>query len=131
MRKKLVLALLAILPVEATHAAQWLKANDITYVFVGRDIAGIYRNGATFTETYRSIGKIAYKDAESAASGTWTQKEDQFCTTYDGLPGGCYRIRMLSPNCYEYWLVGADGTTANDWIARGWQVKYPPTCPKE
>lgn len=111
------------------ETGQWLTSADITYMLVGRDISGFYQNGARFSETYRRVGKIEYRDDASRLQGSWSQKGDQFCTLYDKSPGGCYRMKLLGPNCFEYWLVDEKGAMASSWIARGWQVKYTPTCP--
>ncbi len=111
------------------HAETWLKAADITYIFAGREVTGIYQNGAQFTEIYRGTGKIEYRDDANTASGKWSVTGDQFCTLYDGQPGGCYKIRLVSQNCFEYWLVKPDAAVDATWIARSWQTKYPSTCP--
>jgi hypothetical protein len=129
--KVLKSSLLAVLLLASTaEAAPWLLDKDIAYVLVGREIKGHYRNGADFSETYRRTGQIEYKDSDGMQAGQWTLQGGQFCTTYEGSPGGCYRIRMHSGNCFEFWLVAEDGKTASEWIARGWQVKYQSTCPK-
>jgi hypothetical protein len=112
------------------HAAQdWLKQTDITYVFAGREVKGVYQNGATFSEIYRKTGKIEYKDDINTLTGKWSIKDDQFCTLYEGQPGGCYKINLLSTNCFEYWLLQPTGEIDKSWIARSWQAKYPSTCP--
>jgi hypothetical protein len=128
MLKPLSILLLAASP--ALAAQEWMTRADITYVFVGREVAGTYRNGATFSEIYRRVGAVEYKDRDGALSGTWSLQNDTFCTQYKSAPGGCYRVRLHSANCFEYWLVGETGTIATQWIARSWQTKYPSTCPK-
>jgi hypothetical protein len=111
------------------ETGHWLNARDITYMLVGRDVSGLYQNGARFAETYRRVGKIEYQDESSKLQGTWTQKNDLFCTYYEGSPGGCYRIKLTSPNCFEYWLVDDAGATAPSWIAQASQTKYMSSCP--
>ncbi len=128
MRKFLVATvLLYIAPATATE--QWLKEQDITYVFVGREVSGVYANGASFSEIYRRNGDIEYSDETRRLTGKWSQNEDQFCSEYKSDPGGCYRIKMHGDNCFEYWLVQKPDKLDTNWIARSWRAKYPSTCP--
>ncbi len=126
--KRSLFALVLLASPTAAETGRWLNAADITYMLVGRDVVGQYRNGATFTETYRGVGTIEYRDETSSLRGTWTLKGNQFCTHYEGSPGGCYKMRLTSSNCFEYWLVDAAGTPADAWIAVASQAKYDSTC---
>jgi hypothetical protein len=110
---------------------RWLGDNDLTFVFVGREVAGAYANGVTFTETYRKIGKAEYRDTQSSLEGSWSIKGAAMCTHYRDKSGGCFRVSRQSANCFELWLMSENGELAGEsWIARSWQVKYPSTCPR-
>lgn len=109
-------------------AQTWLEDRDLTYVLSGREVRGAYANGAPFQETYHSDGRISYSDSESTLKGKWTIQDQQVCTEYQNGPGGCFMVKMLGKNCFEYYLV-TNGTPAPTWIARASQSKYPATCP--
>ncbi len=127
---KTLAMIVLVLSTQSVHASDhWLTAKDITYVFVGREIKGTYRNGVPFSETYRRVGRSEYREGETSVSGQWSTKGDQFCTLYDGNRGGCFQIKSSGTNCFEYWLITLAGTPDKNWIARGWQSKYPSTCP--
>jgi hypothetical protein len=113
-----------------TLAANFLPAKDITYVFVGREVSGIYSNSVTFSEVYHLDGRIDYAEGQMRTAGRWRIEGTSFCTDYYGVPGGCFKITAHSKNCFEYWLVDAkSGTVQSTWMARSWQSKYPSTCP--
>jgi hypothetical protein len=111
-------------------AEPWLKDQDITYVMVGREVTGHYMNGANFTETYHRDGSITYADAKLQTKGKWSVSQGRFCMEYGNAPGGCYLMRKVNDNCFEYWLADTDPKKAQ-WFARASQTKYPTTCPKK
>ncbi len=112
---------------------RWLSERDLAYVFVGREVAGTYANGTSFSETYRKIGKAEYRDPQHSLAGTWSIQGEVFCTRYghsDNKGGGCFRVSQPSDNCFEFWLLNEAGALADaNWIARSWHSKNPSTCP--
>jgi hypothetical protein len=128
---KLVLALLLLAGSAQAAEPRWLSEKDLRYVFAGREVSGSYANGARFSEVYRSSGKVEYQDAKSKLEGTWSIAGTSFCTHYDKLSGGCFRVTMESENCFSYWLLTEAGTVADTtWIARSWRTKFSSTCSK-
>jgi hypothetical protein len=113
-------------------AASTLGQNDLTYVFAGREVKGEYSNGVAFSEIYHKNGTITYAEGATRVAGKWKISETSFCTEYDGLTGGCFNVKSTGANCFEYWLLDAAGKVKDpNWIARGWQAKYPSTCPSK
>jgi hypothetical protein len=109
----------------------WMTDMDLHYVFVGREVTGAYANGVPFRETYRKSGKIEYSDTANTLAGNWEISGGKLCTKYAEQAGGCYKITKVSANCFEYWLLAADGANVEkSWIARSSQSKYPSSCPK-
>jgi hypothetical protein len=118
------------LSVTPAFAATPLGAKDLAYVFAGREVRGEYSNAVPFSEIYHKNGTIDYTEGTTHVTGKWTISDTRFCTTYGGLPGGCFNIIAKGANCFEYWLLDAvEKTQPQNWIARGWQSKYPATCP--
>jgi hypothetical protein len=110
---------------------RWLNDKELKFVFVGREVAGYYANGAEFSETYRRIGRIEYHDTTTKLEGTWTIRNGAFCNTYNSGGGsGCFKVAKVSENCFEYWLIGENQKVDASWIARSWQAKHSSTCPK-
>lgn len=109
-------------------ASGWLKADEIRYVFIGREVKGQYANLEPFTEVYRIKGSVEYVDNNRSVKGSWSFTGDTFCTQYEGMEGGCFKLRMHSDNCFEYWLVKGNGEVDGTWIARSWRTKYPSSC---
>jgi hypothetical protein len=111
---------------------RWLTENEIRYVFIGREVKGHYHNGVAFTEVYRRNGNVDYRDTDRSFGGKWRLTDGSICVEYQGLEGGCFKIRQHSANCFEYWLV-ADASSpakpAGQWLARSAQSGNPPTCP--
>jgi hypothetical protein len=128
---KQAFVMLALLTATASAEPRWLNAKDLTFVLVGREVAGAYANGVTFHETYRRNGKTEYKDQKNKLEGTWSIKDNAFCTDYAPNGGGCFKVTRLSENCFEFWVQTAQGTVEANWIARTSQIKYPSTCPKQ
>ncbi len=121
---------IALLTGNVLASSPWLNGKDLAYVFAGREVNGVYANGATFVETYHRDGSITYIDTQQSLKGNWKIDGEQFCTTYDGGPGGCYTVKKLSENCFEYWLADSNSVETG-WLARASQSKYPDTCKNE
>jgi hypothetical protein len=113
----------------------WMSDANLTATFAGREIVGEYENGETFAETYRADGAVSYRDSVRASNGRWSVRSGTFCTIYDDDPsGGCYRVRRVSQNCFEFHFVARTTAEAEkdprrpDWTARGWFPTEAKTC---
>jgi hypothetical protein len=111
-------------------AESWLSDRDLHYVFAGREVKGDYSNGVAFSEIYHMDGSVDYLEGANRISGEWKISGNEFCTDYAKMPGGCFRITSSGRNCFQYWLM-TKAEEPKTWIARAWQTRYPPTCPKQ
>ncbi len=102
--------------------------------FAGRTIEGRYGSGLTFAETYASDGRISYRDPTVTAAGNWRVTAQGFCTFYDEMNGGCFLVRKLGANCFEfYFSEGQDSgpllpKESKPYVAQGWYPEKPSTC---
>lgn len=113
----------------------WMSEADLLATFQGRSIDGLYDDGDTFHETYAADGTVAYRDQRRVSGGRWSVETGTFCTIYDDDPaGGCYRVRQVSGNCFEFYFVARTEAEAKrdprkpSWTARGWFPEKPTTC---
>ena len=99
-------AMFAGLVLAVQPTSPWMDDGALTAAFSGKTIQGHYGSGKAFTETYASTGSIEYKEAKVAYRGHWSVQAGSFCTIYHGDPtGGCYQVRQVSDNCYEFYFV--------------------------
>jgi hypothetical protein len=97
----------------AAGAADMLTGADFEREFSGHAIKGYYvATRVTFVEVYQPGGRIAYKDDLKADGGRWFVAGDTFCTFYDRINGGCWRVIKKSVNCYEFHQAGLGETSA-------------------
>ena len=131
----LALALAAlILPARALES--WMDEAAIRTTFAGKTIQGLYANGRAFTETYEPGGAIAYSEKDVAYQGHWSLQAGTFCTIYDSDPtGGCYSVRQVGDNCYEFYFVArteeeaaTQGPGPARWTARAAVSDRDATC---
>jgi hypothetical protein len=120
---------------EQSPSPAWMGDADIRRAFAGQTIDGHYANGQTFTESYLAGGRIDYREQARTLTGRWSVEAGTFCTIYDTSPtGGCFRVRQLSANCYEFYFVARDESEAvarpgkPSWTARGWHNDKRSTC---
>ncbi|NOU08341.1 MAG: hypothetical protein HOO99_19375 [Hyphomicrobiaceae bacterium] len=113
-------------------AADFLDDAEIKRDVVGSDFAGHYADGRPWQEHYHVDEKLVYTEAGRSVDGYWTLKEGMFCTLYRGaLSGGCWRLKRIGTNCFEFYDAGAAdrGAAARRlWTARGWRKEMAPTC---
>jgi hypothetical protein len=117
-------------------ATTWMSEPEMTLAFTGKTISGNYASGKPFTETYLADGAISYREQAVEYQGHWSLQGGTFCTIYASDPtGGCYRVRQVSANCYEFYFVtrteaeaalGAAGRPA--WTARAAVSDRDATC---
>lgn len=127
------LALVALTPVVADG---YLGEADIKAAFSGQTIDGVYADKTTFTETYSANGHTDYSEPKRKMAGHWSVIEGQFCTIYDEKAGGgCFLVKKVSANCYEFYFANPDEETAAEgdvgrprWTARGWIKGKTTTC---
>jgi hypothetical protein len=130
----LAISSLAILPTAAEPSGLWMSDTELRSTFGGQTIDGLYPNGRTFTESYKSSGRIDYRDDRRTTGGRWSTIEGSFCTIYDDDPtGGCFRVMRTGANCYEFYFVARTEDEARtprtpDWTARGWLSGTSSTC---
>jgi hypothetical protein len=133
----LVLAALAAAGVaraEDGEVSPWMSERELRATFGGKDIDGHYPNGETFSESYKTGGRIYYRDTVRTTGGRWSVVNGTFCTIYDDDPtGGCYRVMKSGDNCYEFYFVARTEEEARtprspDWTARGWLRSEAATC---
>jgi hypothetical protein len=104
--------------------------------FAGKTIQGNYASGKAFTETYRADGSIDYSENNLEYRGHWSLQSGSFCTIYHSDPtGGCYQVRQVSANCYEFYFVTRTEAQAAEkdlgrpsWTARAAVSDRDATC---
>jgi hypothetical protein len=103
--------------------------------FGGKTIQGQYASGKAFTEVYRADGSIEYRERGVEYRGHWSLQAGTFCTIYHSDPtGGCYQVRQVSQNCYEFYFVARTEEQANSdpsrpaWTARAAVADRDATC---
>ncbi len=123
-----------LLPVPARAQENWMGEQAMTKTFAGRTIEGRYSTGLTFTETYASDGRISYRDVGIMASGNWRVTAQGFCTFYDDMNGGCFLVRRLGANCFEFYISESQDSgplsprEGTPYVAQGWYPEKPSTC---
>lgn len=116
----------------------WMTDAELSASFAGTTIDGQYVDGRSFRERYETNGALDY--AETAAkrrmTGYWSIVRGRFCTIYDGVAsGGCFRVRQVSGNCFEFFFETRTEEEARQstlrkptWTARAWRIDYASTC---
>lgn len=129
--------------VEAAQATQSqgpkpMAGPDIIAAFEGKTVTGVYANGMAVRETYLVGGAITYWDPfYGARAGHWSIVNNLFCTFYDGMTGGCFRIERVSDNCFDYFAQAASEQEAlapadkPRYTARAFIEGKSSTCPDE
>ena len=140
---RLPAALIAMTSVVAASAATaadgtWMSEPDMRTTFTGVTLEGKYGSGRPFSEVYEKDGKLQYREAATSIGGRWSVRAGTFCTIYDNDPtGGCYRVKKVGGNCYEFYFVARTERQAEKdqkrpaWTARGSVVGRPGICAEE
>ena len=127
MRRVALIGLLTVFALPAIAAAEsWMDEAALQKAFAGKTIQGLYASGTSFVETYNEGGSIIYTERDVAYQGHWSLQAGTFCTIYNADPkGGCYSVRQVSDNCYEFYFVArteqeaaVDGPGPPKWTAR-------------
>ncbi len=116
----------------------WMNDVELRSAFSGVTLEGKYGNGRPFSESYAAGGRLEYREADRSVGGKWTVESGTFCTIYDADPaGGCYRVKKVGGNCYEFYFVARTEQEARSdqvrpaWTARGSVVGKPGICAEE
>lgn len=126
--------------ISAAVAAEepWMNEVDMTAAFSGVTLEGKYGSGRPFSEIYRKDGSLEYREAATVIGGRWSVEAGAFCTIYDNDPsGGCYRVKKVAGNCYEFYFVARTQQQAQSdpkrpsWTARGSVVGKPGICSEQ
>lgn len=114
-----------------------LQGPEIISTFDGKTVSGAYADGLAVRETYQVGGGISYWDPRGSSVGKWFVVNNQLCTFYEGMPGGCFRVEKLGANCYDYYAVANSAEEALNplekprYTARGAIEGAASTCPEE
>jgi hypothetical protein len=116
----------------------WMSEDAMRTAFAGVTLDGKYGSGRPFVERYDSNGSLEYREAATHISGKWSVKAGTFCTIYDRDPtGGCYRVKQVGGNCYEFYFVARTEEKATTdprlpaWTARGSVQGKPGACAEQ
>ena len=137
-RSGLVLALCVCLTADVWAIDFWLKENELRSGLGGATIDGQYVDARSFREHYNVDGSLNYEEpvGNPKLGGRWSIVRDRFCTIYDQSDtGGCYRVRQVSDNCFEFFfdsrtVAEARSSTLRNptWTARAWRTDRVSTC---
>ena len=101
-----IIIALAAFSAPAAGIESWMDESAIRAAFSGKTIQGNYASGKAFTESYAADGAIDYRERGIEYRGHWSIQAGSFCTIYHTDPaGGCYSVRHVSENCYEFYYV--------------------------
>ena len=136
MRAAAFIAAMVAVSLPAAAIEPWMDDDALRTAFAGRTIQGNYGSGKAFTETYKSDGSIEYSEQNVEYRGHWSLQSGAFCTIYQSDPtGGCYRVRQVSSNCYEFYFVTRTEAEAAErdlsrpaWTARAAVSDRDATC---
>ena len=116
----------------------WMKDAELRTSFAGATIDGQYADRRTFRESYSAAGSLEYREQPTNKhwTGHWSVVRDRFCTIYDNFgTGGCFRVRRVSLNCFEFYFdtrteeEARRSTLRNPaWTARAWLIDHASTC---
>ena len=116
----------------------WMSEAELSAAFAGVTLEGKYGDGRPFHERYRADGRVEYEESRLTTGGNWSVRAGTFCTIYDGdASGGCFRVKKVGGNCYEFYFVARTETEAQrdprrpTWTARGSVVGKPGICQEE
>jgi hypothetical protein len=120
----------------ALSPVERLTGSAVVAEFSGKALTGLYRDGEHWNETYNADHTLDYSDPRATMTGTWMTSGNTFCTFYNEADtGGCFEIKRIGSNCYEFVFVTRSEEEARtapsptfDWDARGWRTEAPATC---
>lgn len=123
-------------PPPISASLPWMEDAAIRSAFSGKTLQGHYANGVAFTESYGTGGAVNYLERERSLPGHWSVQGGAFCTIYHrDAAGGCYRVKQITDNCYEFYYVArtefeaANGLTVGPaWTARAAVSDRTSTC---
>jgi hypothetical protein len=122
----------ALLAAGVAEAGERLNNDALTHTFRGATIMGFYPDSTLFTETYSGDGSVKYFDRDGTAHGTWSIRDDHFCTFYKEMDGSCFVVEHDGANCFTFYSVdpATNKIDPEDWSARAWDPENGKnTCP--
>ncbi|MGQ0455951.1 MAG: hypothetical protein ACT4OU_02690 [Hyphomicrobium sp.] len=116
-----------------------MSDSELVAQFHDTTIEGSYPSGRSFSESYRSDGRVDYAETSVRMKGYWSITSGTLCTIYDTDPaGGCFRVARVGENCFEFHFASRTEQTIPgqsegraDWTARAWIQGKPSACPPE
>lgn len=126
----------ALAQAEPEPGLHWMSGSAIQSEFAGKQLAGRYPSGATWSEAIKSDGSTDYREGSNHWAGQWWIRDREFCFRYapPGI-GGCFRVIQRSANCFELYDYsrpeGSGDEPTGDrerWNGRLWHVDRPTTC---
>jgi hypothetical protein len=136
MKRTAAFVALLFMTQSATAIEPWMDEGSMRTAFAGKTIQGQYASGKAFTEMYLADGGIEYREKGIEYRGHWSLQAGSFCTIYHSDPtGGCYQVRQVSDNCYEFYFVTRTEAEAAEkdlgrpaWTARAAVSDRDATC---
>lgn len=132
-----ILAIASAAPAKAIDDS-WMNEEEMRASFTGVTLEGKYGSGRPFSEIYRQDGTLEYREAANVFGGRWSVQVGTFCTIYDNDPsGGCYRVKKVGVNCFEFYFVARTQQQVQtdpkrpSWTARGSVVGQPGICAEQ
>jgi hypothetical protein len=111
---------------------------ELIATFDGKTVSGAYGDGTPVRETYAVGGGITYWDSTwGDRTGNWSVVNGLFCTFYDGMAGGCFRVERIGANCFDFFASASSEEealnpgTRQDYTARVSIEGATSTCPEE
>ena len=132
------LVFLATPAVATTPKPVVMQGPELIAAFDGKTASGAYGDGTPVRETYLVGGGITYWDPNwGDKTGKWSVINNLFCTFYDGMTGGCFRVERIGANCFDFLVAASSEEEAlqpgqrRDYTARVFIEGAPSTCPDE
>ena len=132
------LCLIGLATASAGASDIWMSDERLKAAFDGQTIDGQYADGRTFREQYANDGALDYREDKPPRRlrGHWSIIKQRFCTIYENSStGGCYRVRQVSANCFEFYFETRTEEEARrstlrkpTWTARAWRTDSVSTC---
>lgn len=138
-RAAIAVPLALALPLASAGADErWMTDGELEAAFADAALEGKYADGRPFHERYRADRRVEYRERGVVTGGRWSVQAGTFCTIYDAdASGGCFRVKQVSANCYEFYFVARSELEAERdprrpaWTARGAIVGKPGACEEE
>jgi hypothetical protein len=132
-------ALLITASAQAEPQQPWMTDAQMRALLVGHQVTGIYPSGERWTETMKADGTTSLTENGGPSTGHWTLENpggggSQLCFKYVETGGGCFRYKVVGPNCYEHFFQMTPDPS--EWLpdrpvvsnGRLWRTDQPRAC---